>query len=201
MIVAYMRTPSRQLSAVLWPAARRAVIGLLCAEPDRELHLRDIARRVGMAPATIHREVAALAEAGILACRRSGHQTYYRADPACPIAAELRGIALKTTGLAETVRRALAPLGTRIEWAFVYGSMANGTALPGSDVDLCVVGELDLRDLVDAARLLRDELGREVNPVVMRPEVFAERRRAGDRFVASMLSGPRIDIAGGADEA
>ena len=41
--------------------------------------------------------------------------------------AELRGIVLKTSGLADVLRTALAPLAAQIEHAFVFGSVAKQT--------------------------------------------------------------------------
>jgi predicted nucleotidyltransferase len=184
------------MSEVLWPAARRAILGLLYAVPGRELHLREIARRACMAPATVQREAVALAEAGILTRRQSGHQTYYGANEGCPIFAEMRGLILKTSGLADAVRAALAPFGSRIESAFVYGSMADGTAGPDSDVDLCVVGKVGLRELASVIPSLTERLGREVNPVALTPEEFRELRQRGDHFISTILAGPRIDVVG-----
>ncbi len=51
-------------------------------------------------------------------------QRFYQANPGCPIFEELCGIVLKTLGLAEPLRDALAALARRIELAFVYGSVA-----------------------------------------------------------------------------
>lgn len=51
------------LAEALWPAARRAVLGLLLADPDREWHLREIGRRAKRSPATVHAELRSLAAA------------------------------------------------------------------------------------------------------------------------------------------
>jgi predicted nucleotidyltransferase len=48
---------------------------------------------------------------------------------------------LKTIGLADVLRSALAPLGKRIKAAFVYGSMAKGILTASSDVDVMVIGK------------------------------------------------------------
>ena len=65
------------LAQALWPKARRRILGLLLTNPDREWHLRDIARTTRLAPATIQREVTSLHRAGILTRRRVGHQVHY----------------------------------------------------------------------------------------------------------------------------
>lgn len=64
---------------------------------------------------------------------RVGHQKHYQANHASALFHELHGIVLKTVGLAEPLRRALAPLAKDIKAAFVSGSVAKGTDRSQSD--------------------------------------------------------------------
>lgn len=170
------------------------------SHPDNEFHLRDIARLTGLAPATVQREVTSLHAAGVLTRRESGRQVYYGAQRSCPIFAELRGIALKTTGLADAVRDALEPFAERIEIAVLFGSVARGDATNESDVDLLVIGDVGLRDLTPALQTLETELRRDVNVVTMSAREFAQRASAGEHFVSSVLQSPTIIVSGDADE-
>jgi hypothetical protein len=72
----------------------------------------------------VQRELARLEQSGLVMVRRLGNQKHYQANPNSPIFSELHSIALKTVGLAEPLRSALAPLARRIRAAFVYGSIA-----------------------------------------------------------------------------
>lgn len=56
----------------------------------------------------------------------------------------------KTSGIADVLREALEPVRGRIASAFVYGSIARGDELRGSDLDLMVIGEVKLGDVVEA---------------------------------------------------
>ncbi len=188
------------LAETLWPTGRRRILGLLFAHPDEEWHLRDIARLTDLAPATVQREATALHEAGILTRRRSGRQVYYCADTSCPIFLELQGIALKTTGLADVVRRNLRRLADRIEVALIFGSMAQGNVTNESDVDLFVVGDIGLRDLAPALREMERTLRREVNAITMSAGEFAERLADGEHFVTGVLDEPMIFVVGDADD-
>lgn len=194
-----MRTTSR-LAESLWPTGRRRVLGLLLGHPDEEFHLRDIARLTGLAPATVQREVTSLHAAGVLTRRDSGRQVYYGAERSCPIFAELRGIALKTTGLADVVRKALEPFTDRIEVALIFGSVARGEAANESDVDLLVIGDLGLRELTPVLQALETELRRDVNVVTMKAPEFAQRASSGEHFVTGVLKSPKIIVSGDADE-
>jgi predicted nucleotidyltransferase len=75
---------------------------------------------------------------------------FYQANPDCPIFGELKGLMVKTTGAADVLRAALAPLAAQMRVAFIYGSVAKLTQRSGSDVDVMVVGELAFGEVVSA---------------------------------------------------
>lgn len=191
---------AKGLVEALWPLVRRRVLAALLIDPDRDLHLSEIVRRTSLAASTVQREVVALSEAGILLRRVEGRQVYYRANRACPIFPELRGIVLKTVGLGDLLREALEPLGQRVRLAFVFGSMADGTAGSDSDVDLMVVGNASLEELAPHLRGAREALARDVNAVTMSEDEFAAAAREQDHFVATVTSRPVIMVKGERDE-
>ena len=127
-------TPKMQPSAisVLLPEYRRRVLGLLLLHPDDALHGREIARRAGLPAGTVTRELVKLADAGLLQRERRGNQQIYSANKAHPIFAELASILRKTSGLADVLIDALAPVADQLRAAFVFGSVARGEETAGS---------------------------------------------------------------------
>lgn len=195
-----MQTQPRGIAETLMPAARRRVLGVLFTNPTVELHLREIVRRVGLAPATVQREVLGLSAAGILERHARGRQVYYRANRACPVFPELRGLVLKTVGLADVLKDALEPLGAGVLLAFVFGSLAEGADTPDSDVDLLVVGSVSLADLAPHLRKARETLARQVNVVSMTPEEFARGAADDEQFLGTVLRRPIMLVKGDPDE-
>jgi len=59
-----------------------------------------------------------------------------------------------------------------------------------------VVGPVSRRDLAVALNVAAAGLMRELNPVIFTRLELAERRRAGDHFVSTVLAGPRIWVIG-----
>jgi predicted nucleotidyltransferase len=108
---------------------------------------------------------------------------------------------LKTAGLADELRGALAPLRAGIARALVYGSQAAGSGTAQSDVDLLVVGELDELSLHRAIRGAEERLSRTVNYTLLSPAELRRRQRQGGGFIARVLQGPVIEILGKADAA
>lgn len=194
------RTKATSLADALWPRARQRVLGALLADPEQELHLRELARRVAMAPATVQREASLLADAGVLERRVRGRQVFYRAAVSCPIYPELRSIVIKTVGVAGLLARALTPLQESIEVAFVFGSMAAGTERADSDVDLMVVGNAALREVSGALAQARAALGRELNVVTLTAAELRRRASERDHFVTTVPCDPKLFVKGAADD-
>lgn len=184
------------LSSALFGKTRRSVLALLLSHPDRSFYLREIARQVRTGLGAAQRELTRLAAAGVIRRISQGHQTHFRANPECPVFAELRGIVLKTSGAAEVLREMLWPLRDRIRLAFIYGSIARGEPREGSDVDLCVIGDTTFSAVVAALGGAHDLLGREVNPTVYPPDEFRRRLARKDHFLYALSRGPRIVILG-----
>ncbi len=187
-----------QLVEILFGAYRRQILGLLLLRPDESFYVREIARFTGVPAGSLHRELKALTEAGLLARTAVGNQVRYQADRSCPIFEELAGIFRKTAGLADVLRDLLAPLGKKMSLAFIFGSVAQGKAGPGSDIDLLVVGSVPFADVVEACYAGTQRLGREVNPVVMSKAAFRAKHREGDRFISRVAKEPKIFLIGDA---
>ena len=190
----------KNFMTLMFSAYRRQVLGLLLLRPDDKLHVREISRLTSVPAGSLHRELRALTDAGLLQREQVGNQVRYQANRASPVYPELAEIFRKTSGLVDLLRDALAPLAARIDLAFVFGSMANGTESATSDVDVFVLGEVGFGGLVAALSPLRDRLGREVNPVVMRPAEFAAHRTSGDRFVTRVMQEAKRFVIGAADD-
>jgi predicted nucleotidyltransferase len=184
------------LSLVLFTDYRRKVLDLLLLHSDEHYHLREIARLTGTQPGTLSRELAKLVAAGILLKVPVGNQMHYRANRECPIFPELASILRKTSGLAETLAAALLPLAEQVELAFVFGSMASGTARTDSDIDLLLVGDLGFAEAVAALYPLQAQLGREINPKVYRHAEWQQLLAEQGAFIRDVLSKPRTLVIG-----
>lgn len=80
--------------------------------------------------------------------------------------------------------------------AFVFGSVAKGTARSESDLDVLVVTDLKLKQVVSLLSPLREKLGREINPVVMSAEIVAGGLANNDRFLTRIKEEPKLFIKG-----
>lgn len=188
------------LSSVLFPGYRRRVLGLLLLQPDSALHGREIARRTGLPAGTLTRELTRLARVGLLKREKRGNQMLYSADRASPVFEEVASILRKTSGMADVLADALAPLRKVIKAACIFGSVALGRETSGSDVDVLIVGQVKLGAIVEALHPAQQLVGRDINPKVFSVREWRARRKAGDAFAAETLQKPKIFLIGGEDE-
>lgn len=184
------------LASFLLGQSRSAVLGALFLRPEVALHVRELARLTGVSPGSLHRELRALAEQGLLIRQETGRQVYYRANQQSPVYAELTGLLRKTAGLVDVLRDALVPLAEQIEQAFVYGSMARGEEHAHSDVDLMMVGDLEFTDAVLALTNAQTTLRREINPTVLTSDELKHKLQDTDGFVAQVWRGSKLWVVG-----
>lgn len=192
--------PAPQLVEILFGAYRRQILGLLLLRPDESFYVREIGRLTGVPAGSLHRELKMLSAAGLLLRSAAGNQVRYQADRACPILQELAGIFRKTAGMADVLRKALAPIAGKIRVALLFGSVAQGKERAASDVDVLVVGSASFAAVVEALSTAAESLRREVNPVVMTRAALETKLANRDRFVARVAREPKIFLIGSAGE-
>lgn len=189
-----------KLAGLLFNDYRRKVLGLLLLHPDKKYHVREIARLTGTVAGTLHKELAKLAEAGVLTKETVGNQVRYGADKNCIIFNELASILRKTTGVVEVLAEALEPLAGKIDVAFVFGSIAEGRESTGSDVDLLLIGDVDFKRIITALYDVQETLQREINPKVYKKDEWMRLVRKKDAFAMEVMSGKKLFVWGTVDE-
>jgi predicted nucleotidyltransferase len=194
--------PHMGISAdALFTKTQQRVLGILFSQTDRSFYANEIISLAGSGSGAVQRELMRLEAAALVRVHRIGNQKHYQANPDAPIFAELKGIVLKTFGVADVVCAALQPFWVQIDFAFIYGSVAKGTEHGDSDVDLLVVGTVGSNaQLLEALLPAQTQLGRPLNLTLFTPDEFRQRFAAGRSFIIRVLQQPKIFIKGGPDD-
>ncbi len=182
------------------PKTRQSVLAATILHPERWWYMSDLTHYLHVTPSSLQRELFSLVEAGILVSRRDGNRVYYQPDAQCPILPELRGLLIKTVGVADVLQEILQPYWTQTEFAFVYGSFARNEETSASDIDLMLIGELRLVELAPALREAEKQLRRPVNPTLFTWQEFAHKAEEGNHFVTTVLNAAKIYLKGSEDE-
>jgi predicted nucleotidyltransferase len=185
------------LGEALFSKTQRQVLGLLFGNPDRSYYAKEIVRLAGVGIGTVQRELEKLSGAGLLSVKRVGNQKHYQADRQSPIFEELRGIVLKTFGVGDVLRLAMAAFADQIQVAFVYGSVAKATDKAHSDIDVMIISEeLSYDRIFSALAPVESKLGRTVNPTLYKPSEFRDKLSADSSFLSRIVEQPKIFLIG-----
>ena len=186
---------SKTTEKIFGSRIRAKILGWLFTHPEESFFVRQIALILKEDPTNVSREMAKLEELGILRSKRNGNLKHFQANQECPFFEELKGLVLKTTGVAGRIRASLDKL-AGIEYAFIYGSYAKGEEKADSDVDLLIIGDVDMDRLDSNLGKLEKMLGREINYVLYNMEEFKSKRKAKDGFLMNVLRGKKIMVVG-----
>jgi predicted nucleotidyltransferase len=188
------------LGDALFSGTRQRVLGLLFGNSGRSYYARELIRLAAGGAGAVQRELERLSQSGLVTVRSIGNQKHYQANPASPVFAELCAVARKSFALADPLREALMPLASRIDAAFVYGSVARREDTAASDVDLMVIADkLSYSELLEALGPLAETIGRRVNPTVMSRREWTKRVTTRSAFASRLMTQPKIWLIGNED--
>lgn len=188
---------SPSIADALFPKVRQRVLAVLFGTPDRSFYANEVIALAQSGTGAVQRELADLAKAGLLTVSKQGNQKHYQANASAPVFTELRGLVLKTMGLADVLRAALAPLAGQIDGAFIYGSVARQQDTAQSDVDVMIVSStLGYGEVFGALEGATVSLGRKVNPTLYSPADWARRLASDNAFATRVWQQPKIWLIG-----
>lgn len=167
------------------------ILAVLFAGAVAALPIRELAERAEVAQATASREIARLAEHGLVVTSHVGRNTLVAANWNLPWARELRSILVQTVGVLGRLGEALSGV-DEVDEALVFGSWAarytGEIGPPPRDVDVLVVGNALLQAVRRACSEVERELAIDVNAVVIDHERWTA--STPDQFVGQLRRHP-----------
>jgi hypothetical protein len=191
--------PNNVADALFSPVQQR-VLGLLFGQPRRRFQSAELIRLARGGTGAAHRILSRLAEARLVTVTRLGNQKYYQANGESSLFPELRGLAVKTFGLVDPIRRALDPLRDRIRAAFIYGAATGGDTTDGGIELLVIADRLRQPDVVQALAIAETTLGRIIDPTVMTLAQWRFRRLDPGSVTARAAASSRLFVLGSEPE-
>ncbi len=170
---------------------------LLLFNPDREYHLREIARSIAASPIHVSRELKNLEILNIVTGEKKANLNIYSVNRDCVFLDDLKRIFLKTDYLGESIKKELVT--EDVTYCFIYGSFAHGTESSSSDIDLFVVSRMKEDSLVGSIQRLEKATSREINYVLWDDATF-NKRAGGHHLLKTIKKGKVIMLIGSEDE-
>jgi len=178
---------------------RIEILKIMLPNPQNQYHVRDLVRRVGVEINAVRRELAKLESLGLLRKRKSSNKLYYTVDTSCVYYAELLALIGKSYGLGLSIIESQKRLGD-IRFAALSKAFLRGRESSVLDVDLFVVGRVDMDVLQQVVRIAERRLGNEINYTVLSEQEFLHRKRRNDQFVTRFLMQSRTMLIGDEEE-
>ncbi len=187
-----------KLLTKLFSSTRAELLSLFFNNPDGRFYLREIARHISKDAAGIKRELDTLVKIGLLGIEKRGVQKYYFADKNSPVFSEMKGLIFKTTGVHGSIKATLSRL-KGVQLAFIYGSYAKGAEKEDSNINLMVIGQVNITELNDMVMALEEKLKREIDYLVFDEQEYRKRKESKDPFIREIVKGKKILLVGRED--
>lgn len=190
-------TSPASLADALFSTTKQRVLGLLYGQPKRRFTITELLAEARGGAGAVQREIDRLEQAGLVRSEREGRQRWVQANRAAPIYAELSKIVQKVLLHGPMLAKALEPLRSRIDYAFIYGSVARRSDHAASDIDLMIIGEqIGQADIYSATAPVEARLGRPVKPTLYTLQEFRQRYAAGQSFITRVVGQPKDFLIG-----
>jgi len=199
IIVLIMSTKQSSLISLFGSKTRVDLLAQFLLHPGESYYIRQLAGLINQSPTPVIRELSRLEDLGLVTAEMRANAKYYRVNTSSFIFPELQSLMLKTAGLGDILSEHLKELPS-IQFAFVYGSFADGGAGPESDLDLMLIGKSPLASLTKVVRAAEKRLGREVQYSIFDQEEFLKKLKGKNEFIMQAVKGARIMLIGEEDE-
>ncbi|WP_341714966.1 nucleotidyltransferase domain-containing protein [Limnobacter sp.] len=181
------------ISDSLFSKTQQKVLALLFLHPERSFYLNEVVRHANAGKGAVQRELLKLESSGLVLSTPQGNQKHFQANRQNPVFSDLRSLIIKTFGIREVIANCLQNHATKINRAFIFGSIAKGTDNSKSDIDLMVVSDqLHFHDLFDILQPAEQLLGRTIQPTLYRTQEFAEKKDT--EFMRRIFDAPTISV-------
>lgn len=174
--------------------AQARLLAVLFDRSREPLTMRQLAHMTTTPHPTVHREVTRLAEHGLLTITAVGRTRLVQANWDLPWAGALAELVAQTVGLPAVIGQALTNLRS-IEEAYIFGSWAarylGEPGPPPNDIDVLVIGDVDLDQVRSALKPAEKIAGVYINPTAVPRSQWTNE---ADPFVATILGRPKVTV-------
>lgn len=168
--------------------------------PGQETILSQLVHATDKALIQVQRTLKRLIETGIVLKTTHNRKTAYKVDETHIAYDDLRHLVLKAKIFSDTFKEDIATFRGKVDYGFIFGSVAKGTNTKESDIDIFLVGNLTYEDVGPFMFHLGSHLVQEVNVVIFLPSRFQNEIENKSSFVEAILHSPKIWLFGDKSE-
>jgi hypothetical protein len=185
-----------KLKALFVSKVRVKLLKVFLRRPGEIYHVRGLVRETKEQINAVRRELARMEEYGLVKKESRGNRLYYWFDESYLFYPELVAMVAKIGGLGREILVNKSQLGTVNFVMFSGRFVRNVPRREEGEVEVLVVGKVNLPLLERLIQAEQKSRGREVNYSVMDKEEFVFRKKRHDPFILEVLMSPRVMIVG-----
>lgn len=189
-----MRTTAPNLLPLFRSEMQVRLLALVLLQPERTWTLQELTETLSAPQSSVHRELKRAEAAGIIARDGSARPHRFSAADNEPLYGPLAELLRRSVGVEQQLRAVLER--PDVVAAAIYGSWAGGSRRPDSDIDVLVVGDVDLRELRRRTRAVGKSAGRTIDLTVLAPNEFQRLLNDRSSFTRRVLDGPTKPLVG-----
>ncbi len=163
--------------------------------PGTVKYIRELAREIKVDPTNLQREFSRLLNQGIFISEKKANLKYFSLNNDYPFLKELKSIVSKTIGIENSLREKIKELET-IDFSFIYGSYARGEDSVKSDIDLFIIGDVEIGKVSDIIANLEKETFREINFRIFTKNDFKKAVEEKNSFILNIIKNKKIILKG-----
>jgi|SRR5581483_1594717 len=188
------------LSDIITSKVRIEILELFFANPVEMYHVRGIVREINEEINAVRRELTKLEGAGIIKKESRGNRVYYSLRDDYPMYGDLISMVAKTKGLGAAIIANKGKIGRPLYVMFSGRFTRHKRRKKEDDVDILVVGDINLPELASLIRAEESKRKTEINYTVMTREELVFRKQRRDPFLQGILAMSRVMIIGDEDD-
>jgi predicted nucleotidyltransferase len=154
-----------------YTAATLAILKALSRDPEKSLYTREVAEEAHVSIGAASTILRALEGSHLLDVEVKGGMKFYRFNLLNPVAREFK-VLFNVHEISELIE----PLKEHTDRIILFGSVAEGSDGPESDVDLFILTS-QARTAKDVLRILQKKIDRHLSPIIESAEGLARLRR------------------------
>lgn len=175
---------------------RIQILELFFSNPTEMYHVRGVVREIKEEINAVRRDLARLEKAGVLKREPRGNRVYYYLRTDYTMFGDLLSMISKTTGLGAQLTDYKNKIGKPTVIMFSGQFARHKKRHKDDEVDILIVGDMNLPELATLIRMEESKRGYEINYTVMGRDEFEFRKKRRDPFLQSILSASRVMILG-----
>ncbi|MCR4330166.1 MAG: hypothetical protein NUV65_06515 [Candidatus Roizmanbacteria bacterium] len=175
------------------------ILLLLYENPHERFHMRHIERLTKERINAVREALVYLEKKKIVSMEPVGRKRFFQANTRGLFYDELLRMTAKKTGLGGRILTEKPRLG-KVRFAFLTAFFYRQLQREENEIDLCVVGNVSLREVSHIAQEEGERRKIEINYSVMNYEEFTFRKKNKDPFLLSLLEKPRLMLIGSEED-